>query len=216
MSVSSPNTRMATRMSKARPPHRRLAFLLSTAVITASAALCSTGAAAQDRFGGLEREMTPEERAAAGIDTLDPAQVEYLNQWLRDRFNQVEAEAASEAVAASVSAVSSDAAREADIQAEVERRVAVEVEAARQEIRADDEAEQNNEPFEASITGGFSGWGGKTVFTLDNGQVWRQRHGSAYRHTTGDTRVRFEQNFFGLWEMTVLSSGRTVGVRRID
>ena len=73
-----------------------------------------------------------------------------------------------------------------------------------------------SEPFEAEIQGRFAGWSGKTVFPLDNGQVWRQRHGGRYRHTDDDQRVRIYKNLLGMWQMKVLSNGRSVPVRRID
>lgn len=173
-------------------------------------------------FQGLAAEMTEEERAAAGIDDLSPAQRQYLDAWLRDRF-AAEPEVADPAtvqpgaaVMAAEQASEADlAARENAIEAEVERRVAEELAA----VQAAEVAEEAtaNEPFEATITGGFSGWSGKTVFALDNGQVWRQRTGSSrYRHTRGGNEVRFKRSFLGLWTMTVVSTGRSVGVRRID
>ena len=109
--------------------------------------------------------------------------------------------------------------READAaerEAEIERRVAIEVEAAKQEIAKAPPEPEVSEPFEAEIVGPFSGWSGKTVFTLSNGQVWRQRSGSNYRHTAKGQAVAVKKNFLGLWTLTVLSSGRTVGVYRID
>jgi len=186
----------------------------------------------QTSFEGLDRELTAEQQKAAGLDQLTPEQLRFLNDWLKGRFSGRNTAITSES--SSNSALASDrslagsapvpvaltaeeaAAREAAINAEVERRIAAEVAAARREREADEQAEEDNEPFEAVIRGDFRGWSGNTVFALDNGQVWRQRHGSNYRHTQGEAKVRFEQNFFGLWEMTVLSSGRTTGVRRID
>ena len=109
--------------------------------------------------------------------------------------------------------------READAaerEAEIERRVAIEVEAAKQEIAEAPSEPAVSEPFEAEIQGRFAGWSGKTVFPLDNGQVWRQRHGGRYRHTDDDQRVRIYKNLLGMWQMKVLSNGRSVPVRRID
>jgi hypothetical protein len=37
-------------------------------------------------------------------------------------------------------------------------------------------------PIDSRIDGEFQGWSGRTVFALENGQIWRQR-GSAMRHT---------------------------------
>lgn len=173
-----------------------------------------------DPFEGLAAEMTAEERAAAGIGDLSPSQQEFLDAWLRKRFelgsspdSVLPVEAAGAAVVATEAADA--AAQEQAIEAEVERRVAEELAAAKAS-EAEDEASAQ-EPFEATITGSFSGWNGKTVFALDNGQVWRQRTGSSrYRHTRGGNEVRFKRSFIGLWTMTVLSTGRSVGVRRID
>lgn len=157
-------------------------------------------------FNGIEREMLPEDQRATGIDGLSEGQLEALNQWLRQRFNPMQ-ETVSEEV------------READAaerEAEIERRVAIEVEAAKQEIQSAPQAPALSEPFEAAIEGRFGGWSGKTVFPLDNGQVWRQRHGGRYRHTDNDQRVRLYKNFLGMWQMKVLSTGRSIPVRRID
>ena len=175
-------------------------------------------------FSGLGDEMTPEERAQAGLDSLTPAQLDYLNGWLQRRFDTSAPEAAAVTdpdsdLATPSGSGSEDVPRnqvtEAEIEAEVERRVAAElaaVEAA--EVAAE---EQKEAPFEAVITNNFTGWNGKSVFVLDNGQVWRQRSGSSrYRHTRGDNTVRFKRSFLGLWTMTVVSTGRAVGVRRID
>ncbi len=171
--------------------------------------------------------MTASERAATGVDRLTPNEREALNRWLSEHLGApVMPQAAAEptrsdnAPASDMTpstVVAAETAQGVDgqdvaIEAEVARRVAQELAAA----RADEEALETGEPFEAQVLGGFTGWSGKTVFTLDNGQVWRQRHATTYRYRGDDNRVRLEANFFGLWEMTVLSTGRSVGVRRID
>ena len=202
-------------------------------------ALFSGMASAQD-FEGLREAMTPEELEAAGLDSLSPEQQQFLDGWLRQRFTSPPSAGAVEqtgthdldpgsihdgsgSVAAGdngaidVAVTGNDA-----IEAEIERRVALEVNAAIAKAAEEDAAEEaarvatRDEPFEAEIEGPFSGWGGKTVFTLSNGQVWRQRTGSNYRHTAEGQTVAVKKNFLGLWTLTVLSSGRTVGVYRID
>ena len=42
------------------------------------------------------------------------------------------------------------------------------------------------------------------------------RHGGRYRHTDDDHRVRIYKNLLGMWQMKVLSTGRSVPVRQID
>ena len=165
-------------------------------------------------FSAIEREMSAEERRATGIDSLSADKLEALNQWLIERFDQVQ-----ETVSAEVREEVLEEVREADAaerEAEIERRVAIEVEAAKQVIAEAPSEPAVSEPFEATIQGRFSGWSGKTVFPLDNGQVWRQRHGGSYRHNDDDQRVRMYKNLLGMWQMKVLSTGRSVPVRRID
>ena len=168
-------------------------------------------------FQGLAEEMTPEEREASGVGQLSDQQQQFLNGWLRDRFlaNEAEAGVSSSTTAGNVASTLSEVEQAQAIEAEVERRVTEEL-AAAEELEAA-KAQALTEPFDATIAGNFSGWNGKTIFALDNGQVWRQRTGSSkYRHTRGDNKVHFKKNFIGLWTMTVLSTGRSVGVRRID
>ena len=170
-----------------------------------------------DVFKGLAEEMTPAEREASGVEKLSGPQQEFLNNWLRDRFMPAGSNTATPAVDVQGMGAGtlSDIEQEKAIEAEVERRVNEEL-AAAEELEAA-KAQALTEPFDATIAGNFSGWNGKTIFALDNGQVWRQRTGSSkYRHTRGDNKVHFKKNFIGLWTMTVLSTGRSVGVRRID
>ena len=147
-------------------------------------------------FDGLTREMSSAEQSSAGLDRLTPAERQFLDGWLRARFDQLEREVVEVKAAAA---------------AEVDRRVAEE----RQVERAADQAVAEDLPFEAAIVSPFDGWSGKTRFRLDNGQVWQQRHRGVYRHATADTQVSFGQNFLGGWEMTVLSSGRSISVKRL-
>ena len=168
-------------------------------------------------FQGLAEEMTSEEREASGVGQLSGQQQQFLNDWLRDRFlvNEAEAAVSSPTTAGNVASTLSEVEQAQAIEAEVEPRVTEEL-AAAEELEAA-KAQALTEPFDATIVGNFSGWSGKSIFALDNGQVWRQRTGSSkYRHTRGDNKVHFKKNFIGLWTMTVLSTGRSVGVRRID
>ena len=207
--------------------------------LVVAGALLSGMALAQD-FQGLRKAMTPEELEAAGLDNLSPEQQQFLDGWLRQRFTSPPSAGAMGQAATrdldpgsihdgsgSIStgdneAVGASANGNEAIEAEIERRVALEVNAAIAKAAEEEAAEEaarvatRDEPFEADIVGPFSGWGGKTVFTLSNGQVWRQRTGSNYRHTADGQAVAVKKNFMGLWTLTVLSSGRTVGVYRID
>ena len=193
----------------------RLCYLLLALVIASQGFAEERNGAA---FSAIEREMSAEERRATGIDSLSTDELDALNQWLIERFDQVQ-ETVSAEVREEVREEVLEKVREADAaerEAEIERRVAIEVEAAKEEIADAPPELVVSEPFEAEIVGPFSGWSGRTVFTLSNGQVWRQRSGSDYRHTAEGQTVTVKKNFLGLWTLTVLSSGRTVGVYRID
>lgn len=70
--------------------------------------------------------------------------------------------------------------------------------------------------IEASIKQPFNGWSGKTVFSLDNGQRWRQRLEGRYSYNGENTEVVIQKNFFGFYKMTLVSTGAAVGVSRIN
>jgi hypothetical protein len=79
------------------------------------------------------------------------------------------------------------------------------------EVRAAEEAIR----IEANINQPFSGWTGDTLFYLDNGQVWRQRLKGRHFHRGEDTAVVIERNVLGYFRMTLLSSGKSIGVTRV-
>ncbi len=172
--------------------------VLFVAAVTLTLAGVSTFAQASEPelFDGLRQEMSSDEQLAAGLYRLTPAEHEFLDDWLRARFDQLEREVVEVKAATA---------------AEVDRRVAQE----RQAERVAEVAVEKDLPFDAAIVSSFEGWSDNTRFKLDNGQVWQQRHRGVYRHKTTDTAVRFEQNFLGGWEMTVLSSGRSIAVKRL-
>ncbi|MEM1155255.1 MAG: hypothetical protein AAGI44_14050, partial [Pseudomonadota bacterium] len=41
----------------------------------------------------------------------------------------------------------------------------------------------------------FKGWSGKTVFVLENGQVWKQRHAGRYSYPGNNPEVKITKNF---------------------
>ena len=67
----------------------------------------------------------------------------------------------------------------------------------------------------ATVKQPFKGWNGKTVFYLDNGQVWRQRSAGRYTYMGDDSRVVISKNRFGFFEMRLIDADRSVGVKRV-
>ena len=172
-----------------------------------------TTASADTDFQPLEQAMTKEERSQSGVDSLTAEQRKFLNNWLQQRYgpdttNMREAAGSS---ADTTVQLSSQSTKEKVIEAEVERRVAQELATRKQPATV----AAKNGPFEATLVGDFTGWRGETVFRLDNGQVWRQRSSSQYRHRGNDQRVKFDKNWMGGWEMTVVSSGKSVLVSKV-
>lgn len=69
----------------------------------------------------------------------------------------------------------------------------------------------------ARVVGPFQGWDGNTVFTLDNGQIWKQAEKRTfYVPTTEDAVVRIEKGAFGTWKLSVEGYNRQVKVERIQ
>ncbi len=76
-------------------------------------------------------------------------------------------------------------------------------------------AEEEHE-IRARIVQPFAGWTGDTRFVLDNGQVWAQRLDGRYHYGGEDTDVVIRKNFFGFYTMTLVATGRSVGVSRVE
>ena len=170
-------------------------------------------ASADSEFQPLEQAMTKEERSRSGIESLTAEQRQFLNDWLLQRYGNDTTNMREETDGSADTTVQlpAQSSQEKVIEAEVERRVAQELATRKQSAKA----ATNNGPFEATLVGDFTGWRGKTVFRLDNGQIWRQRSSSQYRHRGSDQRVKFDKNWMGGWEMTVVSSGKSVLVSKV-
>lgn len=67
----------------------------------------------------------------------------------------------------------------------------------------------------SQILGEFKGWSGKTTFKLKNGQTWRQRNPNRYFYSAQDPEVEIKKNSFGFYELTIIETGKTVGVKRL-
>ena len=176
--------------------------------------LCTaTSSIAAPTFESLDKAMTADERVKSGIDSLTAQQREFLNSWLKARYGEpahIEASESDTAILSRPTTAVPQTAAQA-IETEVERRVAAKLAA----TQTGKDSLKDDIPLEARLVGDFKGWTGKTVFKLDNGQVWRQRSASTYRHKGADTRVKFEQNWMGGWEMEVLSTGKSVLVKKL-
>ncbi|MGH8234724.1 MAG: hypothetical protein ACREPU_11120 [Rhodanobacteraceae bacterium] len=76
----------------------------------------------------------------------------------------------------------------------------------------------DNKPRDQFIThlvGHFNGWAGQTVFTLDNGEVWKQAESGAYSCPGIDNpQVTIKPMILGSWLMYVQGCNQSVRVER--
>ena len=187
-------------------------ILVTAFVVTSSMMTFPLGAQAEP--GGLKDMMSPEERQKSGVDTLTAEQRQFLSEWLLENYTRNPAKVVSSPATAPDTSPQQAASNEATadtIEAEIDRRVAARL----ADNRASEKKPASDSSFEARLTGNFTGWSGKTVFRLDDGQVWRQRSAANYRYRGTDMRVKFKKNWMGGWEMTVVSSGKTVLVSKV-
>ena len=66
----------------------------------------------------------------------------------------------------------------------------------------------------SSIKGEFTGWEGRTVFRLANGQIWQQRLSGRYRHRATDPEVSITRERFGYY-LKIVETGRKIAVKRL-
>lgn len=87
---------------------------------------------------------------------------------------------------------------------------------AQQVVKSDSAVQKlQNTPVRRRIAGKFAGWSGKTTFTLDNGEVWRQRLPGRYAVTLDNPEVEIYRNVLGFHELRILKTGKKIGVSRI-
>lgn len=74
--------------------------------------------------------------------------------------------------------------------------------------------------IETRLVGDFTGWSGKTVFTLDNGEVWQQTNNyvSDYspRSPILQPKITITKSMFGSYNMRIEGVKRTVQVKRVQ
>lgn len=75
--------------------------------------------------------------------------------------------------------------------------------------------ELQNAPVRRRIAGLFSGWAGNTTFTLDNGEVWKQRLPGRYFVKLENPEVEIFKNLLGFYELKIVQTGKKVGVSRL-
>ncbi len=144
-------------------------------------------AADQDNPPNVKSLMTPEDYAESGLDKLTDAEREHLSEWV-ERYREG-----------------------AVIGPEVHKRQSQMTEEEKVEDKKEREAE-----IVAKVVPAFRGWTGKTIFRLDNGQVWQQRQDGKMLYDGSDSAVTITRNMMGKYVLRHADSGRGIGVMRID
>ncbi len=163
--------------------------------------LLGTFALAADDFWG---QLTPEERRAAGLADLTPAQRVALDQ-LAGRYAREDARQAA--------TVAVEQAREeakAGLEQEIQKR-----DAARAGLAMDKIVPST---VRSRLAGQFKGWSGKTLFRLENGQVWVQTDASDsyWLPAQAGPEVEVRQAGLGGWKLFLLPTERWVRVKRVN
>lgn len=175
--------------------------------------LTASVAAAEPSFW---QQMTPEQRRAAGVDRLTPEQqaaldaaaAQFAREGARQEVEVVKAQAQTEKLAAvqQAKALAKEEAR-AEVKAERKKQAAANAGLA---VREDDEA------IRTRIVGDFRGWTGRSVFTLENGQVWQQtdKEDRAFPKMANPEVELVPHRLFG-WKMTLVAEGLSIYVKRV-
>lgn len=65
------------------------------------------------------------------------------------------------------------------------------------------------------LDGEFTGWSGRTLFKLENGQVWRQSEPGRFRTQLDRPLITIERGAFNSYRLKVAGMNRSVRVKRI-
>ncbi|XOV81768.1 MAG: hypothetical protein ACFHXK_12905 [bacterium] len=161
----------------------------------------------------LQKDMDEEEFRAAGLHKLTERELDLLNRWLGRSAVQQSSEAATTGRATGVKPDTADS--DQNTSSEIAQPPGKDITEFGQEQLEVTVAPEVPSAIQARLTGEFRGWDGNTIFRLDNGQVWQQRVGGRYRSPKlTDPEVEVAKGRFGYY-LEILSSGRSVGVKRI-
>jgi len=153
------------------------------------------------------RQLTPEERKAAGLDQLTAEQQAALDE-LAARYAK---EGSRVAVAEAKEQVRAAAKEEA--RAEVEHEVRK-----REESRIGLESKGTPDAIKSKLVGTFKGWSGRTLFVLENGQQWVQADpsDSYWVSPQPGPAIEIRQSGIGGWKLFLVPNGRWVRVKRVN
>jgi len=169
--------------------------------------LVLTGLAAES----FVQQLTSEERRAAGLDRLTPEQQQALDV-LAVRF-------ATEGARVTEARVREETKTEvAKVREEAKASLETEVKKRGEALAGLEGTERDTRVIATKIRGTFKGWSGRTVFPLENDQVWAQVDGSETYWVPAQPGpgVEIRPSNLGGWRLYVQPNGKWVRVKRVN
>lgn len=168
-------------------------------------------AALQAAAPSLRDVLTTEEFDRAGLSKLTAAELEFLSQRLLGGGSDHPVPAAQTETRRLPATVAADP--------RADRVPAVDPEDSfgrEKQIEAEREQQQEaNREIKSRIAGKFTGWSGRTVFRLENGQVWQQVEPAVFSVDLEGPVVTVRRSRLGAFHLGVEGYGSQVKVKRI-
>jgi hypothetical protein len=82
--------------------------------------------------------------------------------------------------------------------------------------RLDDEKRKDVKKIQSRYRGEFTGWSGKTIFRLENGQVWQQIESGRMSWKATNPMITINRGFMGSYQLSVEGVNKKVRVKRIE
>ncbi len=153
---------------------------------------------AAEGFSSLEEQMSGKEFTTTGLDKLTPGELEALNNWIRSHSVATldQPKSGSYAVAA-----------DANADAELDERG----------FKNKKDSKEDRTPITTRVKGGFTGWDGHTVFTLENGMIWEQADQEKfYTKEVQNPEITITPGMFGTWRLSMVGHNSACRVERIQ
>jgi len=153
---------------------------------------------AAEGFSSLEEQMSGKEFTTTGLDKLTPGELEALNNLIRSHSVATlhQPKSGSYAVAA-----------DANADAELDERG----------FKNKKDSKEDRTPITTRVKGGFTGWDGHTVFTLENGMIWEQADQEKfYTKEVQNPEITITPGMFGTWRLSMVGHNSACRVERIQ
>lgn len=147
---------------------------MRTLSIWLGALVLAVAAQAQD----FTTNLTAEERAAAGLEKLSPAELARLKA-IVERYKAGEVAVVQQQAEQKVAAAEAKV-RDAEAKSADDKKAGPSWLRALATLKKAEASPDTNEPLESRLAGDFKGWRRGTIFVLENGQRWQHVEGEDY------------------------------------